>query len=69
MCKNRTTTPQDSVSGFVHLSSSSSSSTTTTTTTTTFRKGFQSPLSTCVVIWGETTDDAGRMVEEENLKS
>ncbi len=59
MCKNRTTTPQDSVSGFVHLSSSSS----------TFRKGFQSPLSTCVVIWGETTDDAGRMVEEENLKS
>jgi hypothetical protein len=45
----------------VHLSSSSSSST--------FRKGFQSPLSTCVVIWGETTDDAGRMVEEENLKS
>jgi hypothetical protein len=62
MCKNPTTTPQDSVSGFVHLSSSSSSS-------STFRKGFQSPLSTCVVIWGETTNDAGRMVEEENLKS
>ncbi len=65
MCKNRTTTPQDSVSGFVHLSSSSSSS----SSSSTFRKGFQSPLSTCVVIWGETTDDAGRIVEEENLKS
>jgi hypothetical protein len=57
MCKNPTTTPQDSVSGFVHLSSSSSSS-----SSSTFRKGFQSPLSTCVVIWGETTNDAGRMV-------